>query len=436
MIAPRAIVLLALLLVGCTLTLPAERAAVLQAPTTIDGAPVVTIASPLPNAVYQAGVTVFVQALIANAGADIARVEIAVDARVIETLTRPNPDGMNAFSAGAAWAAAAGEHVITVTAFRADDSASAPAQVAITVVTGSGGATILPSSTSTSAPSPTTAPTDLPTDVPARTPTRAAPTAPPIPTVAPRAILPTAGTVSPDALLSLTLALTPAGGVTSSTPTMTVTGVSVDVTFNQGANIRRGPASSFEPPIRTMPSGITVPAVAVDPTGLWYKVLLEDGEGWVFMDLVNVMGDPALLPIDPGPPTPTSAFPLATNTPLAVNLRIADMGIDTQPPRCNESFVVRAAITNTGSQNSPATMARLRDLRTADASQQGEWFISLPTVQPGVTIRVEVPVTVSTWHGEEHELALLLDPNNTISESDEDDNRRTLRYLLDRAACP
>jgi hypothetical protein len=430
---------LLLLLAGCNLDVPQGRLTLPLPPSAVQGAPVVTITSPLPGTVFQSGVTVFIQALIANAGADIARVEIAIDGEIIETLSAPNPDGMTAFSITAGWMAQTGSRRATVTAFRASGESSIPAEVSFTVVSSAP-----PTSTPTLPPSATSAPTDPPSP----TATASAPTNPPIPTVAPRVVQPTAETPSVDGLLQVTLSLTPPSATPSFTPTQTPTSsptssptpastsTGITVTFNQGANIRSGPSRVFDPPIRTAPTGVTVEALAVDPSGMWYRIRFQDGEGWVFRDLVTVTGDPARLPIDPGPVTPTAMPIMATNTPPQINLAIESVGLSPMPPRCNEPFTIRAAVVNSGSQPSPPSMIRVVDARAADGSIQADFVVALPTIDPGVTAQVEIPITISTWYNEEHQITLTLDPIGRLPESNEDDNRRVVRYLLDRAGCP
>jgi hypothetical protein len=421
-----------LLLAGCNLSTPAGRLMLPSAPSAVRGAPVVTISSPLPETVYQSGVTVYIQALVANAGADIARVEIAVDDEIIEILSAPNPDGMTAFSVTAGWTAQPGSRRAAVRAVRASGESSAPAEVSFTVV-----------GAAPAASAPTLTPAQMPTQT-----APAEPTMPPIPTVAPRVIQPTAemtaarelsqltpSPAAPSASPSAVPTQTPTSAPTSSpTPTSTATGVTV--TFNQGANIRSGPSRVFDPPIRTAPTGVTVEALAVDPTGLWYRVRFQDGEGWVFRDLVTVTGDPARLPVDPGPVTPTAVPILATNTPPQINLAIASVSLSPMPPRCNEPFTIRAAVANTGSQPSAASMIRVVDTRAADNSVQADFVVALPVIDPGVTAQVEIPITISTWYNEEHQIALILDPMGRLPEFNEEDNRRVVRYLLDRAGCP
>jgi len=77
--------LIGVTLAGCNLgSTPVEENILLT------GAPTVRIVSPLPNATYLEGVAVNIQAQIGNAGADIHRVEVAVDNNLIATLPDPN----------------------------------------------------------------------------------------------------------------------------------------------------------------------------------------------------------------------------------------------------------------------------------------------------------------------------------------------------------
>src|SRR5262249_6847141 len=111
----------------------------------ISGAPVVRIASPLPNSTYLEGVSVNIQAAVSNAGPDIDRVEILVDNQNVATVPKPNSAGPPTSSVAQTWpAAGGGQHTIAVTAFRADGSSSAPASVNVTIVSQSAQATATP----------------------------------------------------------------------------------------------------------------------------------------------------------------------------------------------------------------------------------------------------------------------------------------------------
>ncbi|MEP6986217.1 MAG: Ig-like domain-containing protein, partial [Chloroflexota bacterium] len=125
------IAVLAVTISGCNLaSTPGQNT------TAISGPPTVQIAAPPANATYLENVAVNIQALIGNAGTDIDRIEILVDGTIIQTMKAPNPGGAPSFSIAQSWqGAGAGQHTISVTAFRADGSSSAPASVAINVIT-------------------------------------------------------------------------------------------------------------------------------------------------------------------------------------------------------------------------------------------------------------------------------------------------------------
>ncbi|RMF81706.1 MAG: PKD domain-containing protein [Chloroflexi bacterium] len=85
------------------------------------------------------------------------------------------------------------------------------------------------------------------------------------------------------------------------------------------ANVRSGPGLQFDPPIGVFPAGSMLEILAVSPDGQWYKINFFGGDGWISATVVNVTGDISSLPVDPGPPTPTTT-PTLTATPSATPL--------------------------------------------------------------------------------------------------------------------
>lgn len=256
---------LCLTMVGCNLDyvgLPTLEAIV-------SGSPVVTIASPLPDAVFVPGVEVVLQARISNAGPGIAQVEARIDGEPVLTLADPNPTGAYAFSIQETWTATnAGPHTLAVTATRADGTVSEPVSVAFSVTGAQAGAT------ATTGPTATAGVPILPI---ATTPAPAATTAPPT----------SAATPAPD-------------------------GTAPIATFAQTLNVRSGPGLAFNPPIGSFSAGQTAEVLARNSAGDWLKVRYFDGEGWVFAELAAVTGDMSRLPVDDGPATPASKRPART----------------------------------------------------------------------------------------------------------------------------
>jgi uncharacterized protein YgiM (DUF1202 family) len=372
----------------------------------ISGPPVVQIAAPPPNATYLESVAVNIQALVTNAGADIDRVEILVDGTIIQTLQQPNPGGAPSFSIAQAWqAAGTGPHTLSVQAFRADGSSSAPATVNINVISQ---AQMTPTSAEQPAnPTAQTQPTTPPTQ------SQAQPTAPPTtqpPTTAPQA--------SP----------------TPNVPT---------ATFIKGVNVRSGPSTLFNPPIGSFAAGQTAEILARTPAGDWYKVRYYNGEGWVFGQLLSVSGDTSRIAVDPGPPIPqpTAVPPTPippTPVPVAnINLVARTIRLSPESPNCNETFIVTVDVANFGQQATGGGGLSVVDVRAADNTTQGSTAGSFGPIQPGQTVNSgNIPLTVSTYHSEGHKIVVVVDPNNQIAETNENDNRAELAYTLNKAGCP
>ncbi|MCY4525777.1 MAG: Ig-like domain-containing protein, partial [Anaerolineaceae bacterium] len=69
----------------------------------ISGPPQVQILSPMPNSTYLEGVAVNIQVQVGNAGADLARVDFAVDSQVLDSQASPNSEGVSTFIASSSW---------------------------------------------------------------------------------------------------------------------------------------------------------------------------------------------------------------------------------------------------------------------------------------------------------------------------------------------
>lgn len=395
--------LLIALLAACNLNTDTDSG---PANTAISGPPQVRIAAPLPNATYLEGVIVTIQALVTNAGTDLARVEVALDGTQLTQRSDPNPSGAPSFSVAETWRAeGSGAHTITVTAFRADGSASEPATVAVNVVSqGSSVQTQQPTasggdSNSSSAPTFTPGPQRAPTNTPAP----------------PTDVPPPAATATPS---------------------------SPQATFNVGVNVRRGPDTSFEPPIGSFAAGDTSEILAVNPARTWYKVRYWNGEGWVFGGLMSVSGDAANLPVDAGPPTPApTPIPPTAIPPTAVpqrniNLVAGNITLNPGQPVCRETFQIFMDVANFGQEVSPGGMISVRNIHVTSGTVTQTTQGVFPEIQPGQTVRVgPIPFTESTFFEEEHRLELTIDPNNQIPETTETDNVGRLTYRLSKGSC-
>lgn len=405
----------------------------------VTGAPVVRIVSPIPNATYLEGVSVNVQALITNAGEDIARVEVAVDDVIIDSAANPNAAGALSFSITRSWTAAGpGAHSASVTAFRADGTASDPANVSFTVVATSG----ISESENTQAPPATTAPDVIaPTSAPPTVQANATNTRI-RPTIAPLNI---PGTGGSGALP--TSALPP-----TTPPTTAPTQPSVPIArFTQGINVRSGPGTIFNPPIGSFAAGQTAEIVAVNPAGDWYKVVYYNTQGWVFGGLLTVEGDISSLPRDPGPPPPTQTpipptLPPVTAPPAGpttapasgnADLVVGIILLNPDPPVCGQAMEIQLDVANLGTEPtaSGGTISVI-DRHVATGTTQATTVGGFGVIQPGQTIRIGgIFLTVSTYYNEAHEIVITLDPDNVVPESNNSNNTGTKPYTLQQGGC-
>jgi uncharacterized protein YraI len=407
---------ISLLMTGCNLN---------QSPTNetlaITGAPQVRIIAPQPNAILLAGASIPIQAQVTNAGADIARVDVLIDGAVAQTFESPNESGAPAFSIAHTWVAAGiGAHTIDVVAFRTDDSSSEPAVVSVSVVEDT--------AIETQEVEPTTAAAT------GGQTTREANTAAPAGN--------TGGQTQPTAGAQNTAApTTHPASATSSRP---------QVTVRTGANVRSGPGTIFAPPIGSLAAGATADLLGRDPSGQWYKIRYYNADAWILASLVDVSGDTGNLPVDAGPPPPAPTVPppvvIPTGAPVATaapasNVNLVIGIITTQPAGdqlCGQTFNIFVDVANFGTgANATSGSIRVRNVRVADSSEQGSTVGGFGIIQPGVTINAgPIPLTVSTFYGEQHRLVITVNPDGAIPETNNQDNTGELTYTLQKGGCP
>lgn len=393
-----------LVLAGCTL--PTAEG---DSDSAVEGAPVVQIAAPQPNATYLEDVSVNIQAAVSNAGTDISRVEITVDGDVIADLQSPNASGARFFTVTQTWPAAGlGTHTLAVTAYRGDGSSSVPQSVTINVVE--------PQLVQDTPPTDengqdTNAPVDDPTPTEqVEPPTDAPPTDIPEPTE-------------------------PPAPPTSSVPM---------ARFTTGINVRSGPGTNFNPPIGQFAANTSAEILAVNPAGSWFKVRYgSTGEGWVFAQLVEVEGDITSLPREVGPPTPVPPTPTPTTVPVTAtpsvtnNLVVINPYVDPPQPNCRVPFTAGMTIRNDGTGSLSTGTSRIRIVRASDNTEIASSAGALVpvTLESSGTHSVNFTFTVDVYVGELHRIQFIADADNQVAETIETDNMITVDYTLP-ANCP
>ena len=247
----------------------------------------------------------------------------------------------------------------------------------------------------------------------------------PVPTQLPTALIPT----QPPATPVPTQDLTPR----------------VTISSSPSGNVRQGD-SIFYNIITSLPTDTTARILGISNrnTG-WYQIQLDNGQiGWVSPTIVTTSGDLSALPrIEPPPPPPPTPTPIPTAIPATAipssqaNLVAGNISLDPGQPSCAQTFTVHFDVANLGSEATTMSgTVSLVDTRAADGSQQGNTIGGFPVLQPGVTFNVSMPLTISTYYNEQHNITLVIDPSNQIPETNTGDNSRSISYTLQKGSCP
>lgn len=403
------------------------------------GLPQVALSAPLDGAIYLEGVPVNVLARVTNAGDDVDRVEVLVDNEVVSTQSTPNPTGAPAFTVAQSWVAEGiGTHSISVVVFRADGtSAAAPIRVIQVISTDPNAMPIVEQN-------PDAAPDVGREGLVRRDDEGDITPEPPQPveglqpeeSEANDVELPSPVPVEPTDIPAPT---DPPTDAPTATPDRPIARVLV------GVNVRQGPSTDFLV-VGNFAPNTEVPALAVNPSGTWYKVEYYNSEGWVFGDLVEV-SNVDQLPVEAGPPTPTPVPPTptpvpVTDTPTPRNVNLVfdgPTGIDPYPPVCGETMQFTIRVRNEGSEGMERPAAvRIVDTHP-DSGTRTETQASIPALGAGESTEITgIFLTVETNYDARHQIQIILDSNNEIQETNEDDNASragALEYTLERGDC-
>lgn len=218
-------------------------------------------------------------------------------------------------------------------------------------------------------------------------------------------------------------------------PTPTPLERSPRVTALVNANVREGDSTQYKV-VGFLEAGQSVDVIGVSSFGTgWYYIQLPDGKrGFVAPSVVSPSGDIRSVQRVNPPPPPT---PIATATPLpSGNLHFVAFYLDPSQPTCNQTFTVYVGIENNGTT---ATLSggtiSVRDVHVASGTTTQTTVGSFPVLPVGGQFTAIIPLTVSTYFDEEHEIWVVLDANANVQESNENDNISTLRYVLSKGSC-
>lgn len=203
------------------------------------------------------------------------------------------------------------------------------------------------------------------------------------------------------------------------------------------ANVRTGDSTLFDV-ITSYPQGTTFPILGISATSSgWFLIQLPNGNNaWIAPSVVQVSGNTANLPRVFPPPPPVTPTPVPTATPITqANLVAGVVELSPSQPTCAETFNVGFDVANLGTTPTLSSgIVLLQDVHNGQV--QASTIGGFPVLNPGQTFRVQMPLTVDTYYDEQHTLVLIIDPQNQIPETNLNDNRREVTYVLRKGGCP
>lgn len=260
--------------------------------------PTVVITAPVANATVEANTPMTIQGMVTGdnlPAAGITRIEVVLDGIPLANA----PVGEEARNAAQLpivleWTpTTAGAHFVQFNVYGPDDALIAKSDAVVFTV-------------NSPAPTPTAEPPPQPTETPAPPPT-------PTPDAAAQMLTST---------ITATTAAPPAGVL--ETPLLTVTANIV--------NVREGPATNY-PAIGQLQNGQTAVVNGKSADGAWWQIAFQNGNGWVFGELVQVNAAAQSVTVAQAPAAPTVA-PAPTSAPATP---VAGATAPPSGPVCDES---------------------------------------------------------------------------------------------------
>ncbi|PJF29045.1 MAG: hypothetical protein CUN52_10375 [Phototrophicales bacterium] len=204
------------------------------------------------------------------------------------------------------------------------------------------------------------------------------------------------------------------------------------VTARLNANVRAGDGTSYRR-ITVLLRDQRASIIGINARRTWYQIQLTNGRiGWVGSSVVTVTGDLTNVPVVASPAlTPGTA--ISTPTP-APTISLSDLSasppkLEPSSPACNVAFNILVNINNAGPNktNSPATIY-------IENIYNGATTNAFTTVLPEINSKVDFVVggsmTVNTGGGGTHTIRVTIDPENRVTETNENNNVVSTTYTL------
>ncbi len=171
------------------------------------------------------------------------------------------------------------------------------------------------------------------------------------------------------------------------------------------------------PVIDSMDSrGGAVLAISASGSG-WYNVILPSGmSGWVSPTVVRIEGDVSTLPL--------VAPPARLPPPAVASVILNGIAIQGGTATCAVPFSVEINVANSGNAVAPAATVTLQDVNIRTGEVIATQYGGFPALNPGSNYVVVIPMSVSAYYNETHELRASLGTEGV-----------RLQYYLNQGGC-
>ena len=210
------------------------------------------------------------------------------------------------------------------------------------------------------------------------------------------------------------------------------------VTARLNVNVRAGDSTSYRR-ITVLLRDQSASIIGINTRRTWYQVQLTNGRiGWVGSSVVTVTGDLTNVPVIASPALTTST---AVSTPAPTNpastqglsdLSASPPKLEPNTPTCGVAFNILVNINNAGPNktNSPATIY-IEDIY--NGATTASFTTVLPEINGGTNFVVGGLIIVNTGGGGTHTIRVTIDPENRVTEANENNNVVSTDYTLSGA---
>jgi len=207
------------------------------------------------------------------------------------------------------------------------------------------------------------------------------------------------------------------------------------VTAKVNANVRAGDGTSYRR-ITVLSTNQSASIIGINSRRSWYQIQLTNGRiGWIGSSVVTVTGDLTNVPVVASPALTTStSTTTTTTTTTTTNNQLSDLSaspakVEPASPTCGVAFNILVNINNAGpaKSNTPATIY-IEDIY--NGATVASFTTVLPQIDPGVNYVVGGLTTVNTGGGQVHTIRVTIDPENRVTEANENNNTVSSTYTL------